>query len=104
MIWPVNQACLHCSQCTLAMTGNLCPIRYCPKGMLNGPCGGATEDHCEVVPDAPCVWHSIFRRLAIVGTSERFALLPRKDFSQVRQRKKDNRSRMPQFKLEGSSG
>jgi len=35
----------------------------CPKGLLNGPCGGTTADgKCEVDPTRDCAWAMIYRR------------------------------------------
>ena len=54
--------CKSCGQCILQWTAFTCPMR-CPKGLRNGPCGGATaQGRCEVEPERPCVWTLIWRR------------------------------------------
>ena len=41
----------------------LCPESRCPKGMRIGPCGGSrVNGHCEVFPEAWCVWHKVYWR------------------------------------------
>jgi hypothetical protein len=35
--------------------------------MLNGPCSGSREDHCEVDPARPCAWQLIYLRLKEIG-------------------------------------
>ena len=46
----VNQAvgiyeerCKSCGRCVLAMTGGICPVTMCAKGLYNGPCGGTIK-------------------------------------------------------------
>lgn len=53
--------CRMCGNCILQETAFVCPMT-CPKGLRNGLCGGATEDHCEVDPSRPCTWYVIYRR------------------------------------------
>lgn len=54
--------CSACGSCVLAETGGICPKTRCPKGMLNGPCGGMHHGMCEVYPDQSCVWVEIYRK------------------------------------------
>ncbi len=58
-----SEVCMQCGECVLAMTGGICPVTTCPKGLLNGPCGGTNEGKCEVSPDIPCAWTRIYERL-----------------------------------------
>lgn len=67
----VNQAvgwyeerCRSCNQCVLGMTGGVCPVTMCAKGLYNGPCGGTNKGKCEISKDQPCAWHMIYERLA----------------------------------------
>ena len=53
--------------CLLDLAGGLCPLYFCPKGLLNGPCQGAYQGHCEVDPRKPCGWELIYERLKIQG-------------------------------------
>jgi ferredoxin len=61
------QKCSLCAECVLGETGALCPITLCPKGLLNGPCGGAKDKKCEVDKDIDCVWITIYQRLKELG-------------------------------------
>jgi len=54
--------CKGCGDCILDYTQGLCPITRCPKGMLNGPCGGMQKGMCEK-GDQPCVWALIYKRM-----------------------------------------
>jgi hypothetical protein len=38
------------------LTGLICPLTRCPKGLLNGPCGGQNKGKCEVDKDRDCAW------------------------------------------------
>ncbi len=54
--------CQACGNCVLGMMEYICP-ETCPKGMRNGPCGGALalDGKCEVM-DKPCVWIAVYDR------------------------------------------
>ncbi len=58
-----DQRCSLCGECILEKTGGVCPVTACPKGLLNGPCGGTNEGKCEVSPDVECAWVRIYNRL-----------------------------------------
>jgi hypothetical protein len=45
----------------------LCPVTLCPKGILNGPCGGMQDGRCEVDLERDCVWLGIYRRMEASG-------------------------------------
>ena len=60
-VW--EERCAACGDCVLGMTGGICPIARCSKSLLNGPCGGSEEGHCEIDPDTPCAWQLIYDRL-----------------------------------------
>ena len=59
--------CSMCSECVLDKYGAICPVTRCPKGQLNGPCGGADEGKCEVDPERECVWTLIYERMEKIG-------------------------------------
>jgi hypothetical protein len=62
--WRGSERCQECGQCFLDLTGGICPLTACSKGLLNGPCGGAQDGRCEVEPDLrPCGWILIYERL-----------------------------------------
>ncbi len=57
------EKCSMCAECVLAETGGICPITICPKGLLNGPCGGMDKGKCEVDKDKDCAWVLIYKEL-----------------------------------------
>jgi ferredoxin len=72
---PIEQGvwverCGACGDCILGLTGGICPIVRCSKSLLNGPCGGSKDGHCEVDPDIPCAWQLIYDRLSRMGRLE----------------------------------
>jgi hypothetical protein len=70
-IWA--ERCAACGDCLLGLTGGICPIARCSKSLLNGPCGGSEDGHCEVSPEIPCAWQLIYDRLS--GLNKLDALL-----------------------------
>jgi len=58
-----DERCSLCGECILDKTGGVCPVTACPKGLLNGPCGGTNDGKCEVSPDIECAWVRIYNRL-----------------------------------------
>ena len=68
-VW--TERCRMCNQCYLALTGAVCPITMCPKGLLNGPCSGMRKGMCEVDPAKPCAWRLIYERLENTGRLDR---------------------------------
>ncbi|MBF0274853.1 MAG: methylenetetrahydrofolate reductase C-terminal domain-containing protein [Nitrospinae bacterium] len=65
-----NQKCSTCGECIIGDFGGLCPVTRCPKGLLNGPCGGSVNEKCEVDADNPCIWIVIYQRLKGLGQLE----------------------------------
>ena len=67
-LWPGAEKCGQCGNCLLGYTGGICPIVGCAKSLVNGQCGGTTDDgDCEVETGRPCAWAQIYRRLETVG-------------------------------------
>ncbi|QTA87632.1 methylenetetrahydrofolate reductase C-terminal domain-containing protein [Desulfonema magnum] len=62
-----EERCRSCSSCVLGMTGGICPVTMCAKGLYNGPCGGTNNGSCEINKDQPCAWYMIYERLAAQG-------------------------------------
>lgn len=58
-----DERCSLCGDCILDKTGGICPVTTCPKGLLNGPCGGCKDGRCEVSADIPCAWVRIYERM-----------------------------------------
>ena len=54
--------CSLCGDCIINETDAICPIARCPKGMLNGPCGGVKDGKCEVFPEIDCVWINLYKK------------------------------------------
>jgi hypothetical protein len=67
-----DERCSLCGKCILDKTGGICPITSCPKGLLNGPCGGCKDGRCEVSPDIQCAWVRIYDRMKRLGKLEEF--------------------------------
>lgn len=74
--------CSLCGDCVLNETGGICPVTNCPKGLLNGPCGGMDKGHCEIDAERECAWVAIYNRLEKLGQLDKMKqTLPAKDFS-----------------------
>jgi ferredoxin len=65
-----SEVCVQCGECVLAWTAGICPLTACPKGLLNGPCGGAKGGKCEVSVAKECAWELIYDRLRKQGKLE----------------------------------
>ncbi len=72
-IWA--ERCAACGDCLLGVTGGICPIARCSKSLLNGPCGGSENGHCEINPDTPCAWQLIYDRLNSLGKLDMLATI-----------------------------
>jgi ferredoxin len=82
-VW--SERCQGCGQCILGQTAGICPITRCAKRLLNGPCGGSTQGHCEINKDLPCAWQLIIDRLKALGRLDDYdKLIPVKDWSTER--------------------
>ena len=68
--------CDACGQCYLNLTGGICPVVDCPKGLVNGQCGGSKGFKCETDRDKDCVWDKIHERLRAQGRTGAFHSLP----------------------------
>ncbi len=66
-VTPLEHNCAQCGECYLNITGGICPLTACSKGLVNGQCGGAKNGKCEVDPNMECGWERIYRRLAQIG-------------------------------------
>ncbi|VVB92067.1 Uncharacterised protein [uncultured archaeon] len=62
----MKELCRMCGECTVWEFGGICPVSQCPKGLLNGPCGGAMEGKCEV-DERTCAWDEIYERQKSLG-------------------------------------
>jgi len=64
-VW--SERCRACGDCKLGIYGGICPVTVCAKGLLNGPCGGASQGKCEAGDDRDCAWELIYQRLSQQG-------------------------------------
>lgn len=67
-----QEKCSTCGECVLEWSGGICPVTRCPKGLLNGPCGGTNHGMCEVDDEKPCAWTLIYNRLESLGQLDHF--------------------------------
>jgi hypothetical protein len=75
-----EERCQMCGDCVLDKTAGICPVTTCPKGLLNGPCGGMWNGKCEVLTDRECAHVKIRQRLAEQGRSLT-GVIPPKDYA-----------------------
>jgi methylenetetrahydrofolate reductase (NADPH) len=74
--------CRQCGNCLLQETAFICPME-CPKGLRNGPCGGATEV-CYIDTTRPCIWYRIYQRSFRLDRQERLLeVLPPMDWARA---------------------
>ncbi len=62
-----EERCAGCGNCSIHLFAGLCPIARCSKSLLNGPCGGSFEGHCEIDRSIDCIWQKIVDRLTEGG-------------------------------------
>ena len=62
-----EERCRSCGRCVLGLTGGICPVTMCAKGLDHGPCGGTNKGSCEINADQPCAWFNIYERLKAQG-------------------------------------
>ena len=67
-----NENCQACGDCKLAITAGICPVSRCSKSLMNGPCGGSADGHCELDADIACGWQLIVERLEARGDLGRY--------------------------------
>ena len=77
-----EQKCSLCGECILNSTAGICPVTVCPKGLLNGPCGGMDNGSCEMDSESECAWYQIYNRLKARGEQSKLGQIGSpKDFS-----------------------
>lgn len=64
------QLCEMCGACNIQEFGGVCPKANCPKGLLNGPCGGSMLGKCEADSEKDCAWALIYKQLEKIGKLE----------------------------------
>jgi len=70
-----DERCVLCGECILAYTGGICPVATCPKGLLNGPCGGVKDGRCEVDLERECTWVQIFHKMASLEEMDKLSII-----------------------------
>jgi len=63
----LEERCAGCGDCLLALTGGICPVARCAKGLLNVACGGSKDGKCELSPEKDCAWILIYEQLEKQG-------------------------------------
>lgn len=83
-LWTAR--CAACGDCVLDKTFGICPMARCSKNLMNGPCGGTSNDgKCEVCDDIDCAWKLIVDRAREAGQLEKLMeIRPAKNFSNSR--------------------
>ena len=66
----LEERCAGCGDCLLALTGGICPVARCSKGLLTGACGGSKDGKCELSPERDCGWVLIYDQLKKKGKLE----------------------------------
>ena len=78
------ERCAMCGECVLNITGGICPVTRCAKGLLNGPCGGSNKGKCEVDKNKDCAWVLIYKRLKDLNKLDNLKnIKPAKDYSKT---------------------
>ena len=67
-----REKCMQCGECLLGQFAGICPMTQCAKGLLNGPCGGASNGKCEADPERDCAWELIYHRLKKLGELDKW--------------------------------
>ncbi|MCP4452977.1 MAG: hypothetical protein GY809_16060, partial [Planctomycetes bacterium] len=70
-----EERCRSCGECVLGLTGGICPVTMCAKGLYNGPCGGTNKGKCEISQEQPCAWFMIYERLSAQGRLDNIKLI-----------------------------
>jgi ferredoxin len=84
-----DKRCTLCGECLLDIFGGFCPVSRCPKSMLNGPCGGASNGKCEIHSELECVWDRIYQDLKKRGKLQvLMAIQKPKDWSKALEMKR----------------
>ncbi len=79
-VW--TEKCVGCGDCIIHLTGGICPVARCAKSMMNGPCGGSSNGHCEVNLEVDCAWYAIHERLRLQKRLDLIEkVMPPKDWS-----------------------
>ena len=82
--WKGKERCLECGDCLLDYTGGICPLTACTKGLINGPCGGASKGKCELNPEKDCGWELIYDRLKRLNQLDKLRrFIDPKDYSKM---------------------
>ena len=80
-----REKCQQCGECLLGQYAGICPLTQCPKGLLNGPCGGSKNGKCEQEPEHDCAWILIYERLKTLGELDKIKeFVPPKDYSKMK--------------------
>ncbi len=81
-IGEYHALCQGCDECRLNVSGGVCTITLCPKGLLNGPCEGHDGIKCEVNEDSTCVFMTSYANMSRFSEEENIGrILSPRDYS-----------------------
>ena len=84
-----DKRCVQCGECVVDNFGGFCTVSRCPKGMLNGPCGGSSGGKCEVSKEMDCVWDQVYQDLKKKGKLQMLLAIQKpKDWSKSSEQKR----------------
>ncbi len=80
-----TEICIQCGECVIGQYAGICPMTWCAKELLNGPCGGSKNGKCEQKPEHDCAWILIYERLKKLGRLDELKeFAPPKDYSKMK--------------------
>ena len=80
-----TEICMQCGECVIGQYAGICPMTWCAKGLLSGPCGGSKNGKCEQEPEHDCAWVLIYERLKKLGMLDELKkFAPPKDYSKMK--------------------
>lgn len=82
-IGDFREFCSHCGECLINESEAICTTTRCSKGLINGPCGGAQGDRCEVDNERECIWIALYNKNPEAPIFKRM-MAPRKNSRSLR--------------------
>ena len=80
-----TELCMQCGECVIGQYAGICPMTWCAKNLLCGPCGGTREGKCEQEPEHDCAWVLIYDRMKKLGRLDELkGFAAPKDYSKLK--------------------